>query len=68
MGPKDQGKKLSTPSYHFPVTHRLPVQQGQDYPEGDYMCAEVCVRTCVPEGNTKGSGPMGLRVSTGEGE
>ena len=46
MGPKDQDQKLSTPSSYLAVTHRLPMQQGQDYPEGYYVCAEVCVRVC----------------------
>ena len=48
MGPKDQDKKLSTPSDYSTVTHRLLVQQGQDYPEDDYVCAYVC--THVPKG------------------
>ena len=53
MGPKDQGKKLSTPSDHFPVTHRLPGQQGQDYLEDGYVYAWVRVRTRVLEGMQK---------------
>ena len=67
MGPKDQDKKLSTLLYYLTVTHRLPVQQGQDYPESDNMCVEVCVRTRVLEGMQKWIDPVVLRVSTGEG-
>ena len=68
MGPKDQDQKLSTPSEHFLVTHRLLGQQGQDYLEGYYVCAEVCVRTRVPEGNAKSGKTHGLCVSNGEGD
>ena len=53
MGPKDQDKKLSMLLYYLAVTHRLPVQRGQDYPESDNVCVEVCVRMCVLEGNAK---------------
>ena len=42
MGPRDQDKDLSTPSDYSIVTHRLPMQQGQDYPEDGYVYAEVC--------------------------
>ena len=60
MGPKDQDKKLSLPLYYLAVTHRLPVQQGQDYPESDNVCAEVCVRMRVLEGNAKVGRPSNL--------
>ena len=39
--------KLSTPSDYLTVTHRLPVQQGQDYPEDGYVCAKVCAYVCA---------------------
>ena len=49
------------------MTHRLPVQQGEDYPEDDNVCAEVCVRTRVLEEMQKWVDPGVLRVNTGEG-
>ena len=39
MDPKDQENKFSIPSFYPIVTHKLPMQQGQDYLEGYYVCA-----------------------------
>ena len=39
QGPQGSRQKLSTPSCYPTVTHRLPLQQGQDYLEDDYVCA-----------------------------
>ena len=37
-GPQGSRQEVVYTFKPLPVTHRLPVQQGQDYPEGDYTC------------------------------